>query len=263
MSENQNQPNEHSSMLTEIQERLHESQKKKKAEIEKKLKEKIKKEQDAAQKKLEKIDQEVTEEDKVLSSYQNFLYNLEVDKIKIKDQIQEFINKAAKVQDEIKKTTLKALEKIKPVNELNLQLRELNGATEEKIRSMKKEFEEKFGMSVQAPENGHDEEVEKRIKYDLKRLNRIIKLLETRNTEEKMLVAETDKSGTKEKEEREDENPPAALEEGKEDKFVDSPISTLMKILEKYRKYEGSKNEELASYFEKGNRTSLLKSPGS
>lgn len=250
MSGNRSQQIEHSSLLEKVREQIYEAQEKKKVDVEKKLNEKIKKEKDAAQKKLDRIDQEIAEKEKALTSYGDFLSDLEADKRKIKDQVKEIMNAAAVAQEEARSIIIKVREEVKPVGELILQLKELEEAADQKVQSMKKELEQEFGVNVEVPKNGDDDNIGKRVEDDIDRLNRIEKLLESGIAKEKPIGTDDHENEGIKKEEKRKEDPAVNLVEGKKDGCIDSPISTLMEKLEKHRRYEGIKNKGRASYFE-------------
>jgi hypothetical protein len=170
-------PENSSSILDEIQQQLEQALAKKKEEVEKELEERIKKEREEAKKRLENLDKELQEEKQTLTDFKTTLAEFETNKKELKTQIKDHIEKAINYQTEIESLTGQTLEELKKVSELNQKLEELQQTTGEKVSTLKKDLEEKFGIVAEVPEGEEPEEAEINLAQELAKLKKIKDLL--------------------------------------------------------------------------------------
>jgi len=170
-------PENSSSIFEEIEQQLEKTLAKKKEEVEKQLEERIKKEREEARKRLENLDKELQDEKQTLTDFKTTLAEFETNKKELKTQIKDHIEKAIKFQTEIESLTGQTLEELKKVSELNQKLEELQQTTGEKVASLKKDLEEKFGIMAEIPEGEEAEEEEINLAQELAKLKKIKELL--------------------------------------------------------------------------------------
>jgi hypothetical protein len=183
-------PENSSSILEEIEQQLEKTLAKKKEEVEKELEERIRKEREEARKRLENLDKELQEEKQTLSDFKTTLTEFETNKKELKTQIKDHIEKAIKFQTEIESLTGQTLEELKKVSELNQKLEELQQTTGQKVSSLKKDLEEKFGIMAEIPEGEEAEEEEINLAQELAKLKKIKELLNNRVAAEEVVPEE-------------------------------------------------------------------------
>jgi hypothetical protein len=170
-------PENSSSIFEEIEQQLEKTLAKKKEEVEKQLEERINKEREEARKRLENLDKELQDEKQTLTDFKTTLAEFETNKKELKTQIKDHIEKAIKFQTEIESLTGQTLEELKKVSELNQKLEELQQTTGEKVSTLKKDLEEKFGIMAEIPEGEEAEEEEINLAQELAKLKKIKELL--------------------------------------------------------------------------------------
>jgi hypothetical protein len=207
-------PENSSSILDEIQQQLEQALAKKKEEVEKELEERIKKEREEAKKRLENLDKELQEEKQTLTDFKTTLAEFETNKKELKTQIKDHIEKAIKFQTEIESLTGQTLEELKKVSELNQKLEELQQTTGEKVSTLKKDLEEKFGIVAEVPEGEEPEEAEINLAQELAKLKKIKDLLSNSVPVEEVVPEE---------EPEEPEAPEEAKEEEAEEPTEEAP----------------------------------------
>lgn len=207
-------PENSSSILDEIQQQLEQALAKKKEEVEKELEERIKKEREEAKKRLENLDKELHEEKKTLADFKTTLAEFETNKKELKTQIKDHIEKAINYQTEIESLTGQTLEELKKVSELNQKLEELQQTTGEKVSTLKKDLEEKFGIVAEVPEGEEPEEEEINLAQELAKLKKIKDLLSNSVAVEEVVPEE---------EPEEPEAPEEAKEEEAEEPTEEAP----------------------------------------
>ncbi|MCK4263891.1 MAG: hypothetical protein KAX27_03015 [Candidatus Aminicenantes bacterium] len=279
MAEKNESPKKSVSIIEEIEDQLKDILTKKKQEVEKDLEEKIKQEKEEAKNKIDQIEKEVIEEKESLSNFRDMLAEFESSKADLKIKIKEHLDKAIKFQTDIETITGQTLEELKKVSEFNQQLEELQQNAGEKVSTLKKDLEEKFGIVAEVPESGELEEADFNLERELSKLKKIKELLETdediepeASEPEPLEASEETQPEEEQREERESELPeqeaPQPVEEeqveskeseeeplseekrDKEEMKGDASFHDSFETLEKYRK--GTCNEENGdvSYFE-------------
>lgn len=228
-------PENSSSIFEEIEHQLEKTLAKKKEEVEKQLEEKIRKEKEEAQKRLENLDKELQDEKQTLTDFKTTLAEFENNKKELKTQIKDHIEKAIKFQTEIESLTGQTLEELKKVSELNQKLEELQQTTGERVASLKKDLEEKFGIMAEIPEGEEAEEEEINLAQELAKLKKIKELLNNGVTVEEVVPeegpeeaeapqeAEEEKVEAKPEEEVPAEEPPPAEEPEGEEAVEEKP----------------------------------------
>jgi hypothetical protein len=170
-------PEKSSSIIDEIQQQLEQALARKREEVEKELEERIKKEREEARKRLESLEKELHEEKQTLTDFKTTLAEFETNKRELKTEIKDHIEKAIKYQTEIESLTGQTLEELKKVSELNQKLEELQQTTGERVSTLKKDLEEKFGIVAEMPEGEESEEEEINLAQELAKLKKIKDLL--------------------------------------------------------------------------------------
>ena len=279
MAEKNESPKKSVSIIEEIEDQLEDILTKKKQEVEKDLEERIKQEKEEAKKKVDQIEKEVIEEKESLSNFRDMLAEFEGSKADLKIKIKEHLDKAIKFQTDIETLTGQTLEELKKVSEFNEQLEELQQKAGEKVSTLKKDLEEKFGIVAEVPESGELEEADFNLERELSKLKKIKELLETdediepeASEPEPLEASEETQPEEEQREEREselteqeapqpveeeqveskeDEEEPLSEEKrDKEEMKSDVSFNESFETLEKHRK--GTCNEENGdvSYFE-------------
>ena len=170
-------PETSSSVFDEIQKQLDDALAKKKQDLEKELEERIRKEKEEMQKRLQELDKELDVEKGALVDFKTLLADFETNKSDLKRQIKSHIDKAVRFQSEIETITGQTLEELRKVSDLNQKLDELQQKTEEKIATLKKDLEEKFGIVAELPEAEEFDETEIDLDRELAKLRKIKELL--------------------------------------------------------------------------------------
>jgi hypothetical protein len=177
MAKKDDTPKNSSSVIDEIEQELDQVIARKKEEVEKELEEKIRREREEAHRRIEELDREVERERKTLVDFKSLLSEFETNKKDLKKQIKEHIEKAIQHQTEIESLTGQTLEELKRVSDLNHQLEELQQDTGEKVLSLKRELEEKYGIVAEVPEGDEFGETEIDLEHELTKLKKIKELL--------------------------------------------------------------------------------------
>jgi hypothetical protein len=177
MAKKDDTPKNSSSVIDEIEQQLGEVIARKKEEVEKDLEEKIRREREEAHRRIEELDKEVEQEKKTLVDFKALLSEFEANKKYLKKQIKEHIETAIRHQTEIESLTGQTLEELKKVSDLNRQLEELQQDTGEKVLSLKKDLEEKYGIVAEVPEGDELGETEIDLEHELTKLKKIKDLL--------------------------------------------------------------------------------------
>ncbi len=170
-------PKASSSILDEIQDKLEEALARKKQDVEKELEERIKQEREEAQKRMKEIDNELVQEKQALIDFKDVLAEFDSNKKYLKKQIKEHIDKAVSFQTEIETLTGKTLEELRKVSDLTQQLEKLQQDSGQKMETLKKELEDKFGIVAEVPETEDVDETEINLDQELAKLRKIKELL--------------------------------------------------------------------------------------
>jgi len=190
MAKKDDTPKKSSSVFEEIEEQLEQALAKKKEDIEKELEERIRQEKEETQRRIEGLDKELKQERGALIDIQSQLDEFENQKAELKKQIREHIDKAIKLQTEIETMTGQTLEELKTVSSLNQKLEELQQETGEKVSSLKKSLEEKFGIVADVPEEKEFDETELNLDHELAKLKKIMELLNSNGPVEEVVPEE-------------------------------------------------------------------------
>lgn len=225
---------ESASIIQEIEERLEQAISKKKGQIEKDLEERIKREKEEAEKEIEKIEKDFTEEKQALTSYRDTVREYEDNKVSLRNQIKEHLDKAVQFQREIETLTANTLQELHNVDELSRKLEDIHKKAEEKASVLKKDLEEKFGVSAELLKTREYKEVELNLEQELEKLKKIKELLAIPEAEGKEQAEEEEEKKVEEKEEKEEE---MAEEEKAEEKAGAEEIEA--------EKVKGKKEEKL------------------
>jgi len=241
-------PEKSSSILDEIEQQLEQALAKKKEEVEKELEERIKKEREEAKKRLENLDKELQEEKQTLTDFKTTLAEFETNKKELKIQIKDHIEKAIKYQTEIESLTGQTLEELKKVSELNQKLEELQQTTGEKVSTLKKDLEEKFGIVAEMPEGEEPEGKEINLAQELAKLKKIKDLLSNSVAVEEVVPEEEpeEPEAPEEAEEEEEKEPTeeAPAEEPKPEKEKPKEVKAEEAKEEEEEEEEAKKEEE-------------------
>lgn len=190
MAKKNDTPKNSASIIDEIEQQLEQALSRKKEDVEKELEERIKREKEEAQKRIQEIERELKEEKQTLADFKKLLSDFEANKSELKKQIKVHLDKAIQYQTEIESLTGQTLEELKKVSELNQKLEELQQDTGEKVASLKRELEERFGIVAEVPEGEEAEEAEIDLDKELLKLRKIKQLLETGVVPEEEAVPE-------------------------------------------------------------------------
>jgi len=278
MPKNEENLEDQTPVIEEVESQLEKIFSKKKQEIETELEGKIQKEKEEAKKRINQIEKELEDEKEALVNYRTVLAEFESNKAETKNQIKEHIDKAVQSLAEIDTLTAQTLEELKKVTELNQKLGEFHRAAEEKTASLKKDLEEKFGIVTEGLETKELEHVD--LKQELTKLKKIKELLGPEETPEPEAKKTTEKSiaeeGTEESElskedepnvekpetneatestlseenEAKDKEPSAKEELEKSILKGETDFQDAFEILAKLRKSERAKNDGEVSYFQ-------------
>lgn len=217
MAKKDDTPKSSSSVFDEIEEQLNQALAKRKEELEKELEEKIRLEKEETQKRIEALDSELKQEKGALTEFQSRLDEFEKEKAELKTQIKEHIDKAVEFQAEIETKTGQTLEELKTVSNLNQKLETLQQETEEKLFSLKKDLEEKFGIVAEMPDNDEHLETEINLDLELAKLKKIKELLNSNELTEEVSQETMPQEPIKEEAEEQPEEEPQPEEETREE----------------------------------------------
>ncbi len=236
MAKKDDTPDTSSSVFDEIQKQLDDALVKKKKDLEKELEERIRKEKEEMQKRMQELDKELQVEKGSLGDFKTLLADFEADKNELKKQIKSHIDKAVKFQTEIETMTGQTLEELRKVSELNQKLEELQQRTEEKISTLKKDLEEKFGIVAEMPESEAFDETEIDLDRELAKLRKIKELLNSSGPIEEVVQEMEPEEPEKVEAEEKPAEEPAGEPEGE-------PLPEEVKEEEKEEEKEEAKEE--------------------
>jgi hypothetical protein len=165
-------------LIEEIETKLERLLTKRKEEIERDLEERIRAEKEEADKKIEAIQKEIDKGKEILLDYRTMISEFETERTALQSQLKEHFEKAIQHQTEIEKMAGLTLEELRKVSELNRKLEDLHQSAEEKVNSIKKDLEERFGIVAQLPESKEEEELKIDLEQELTKLKKIKELLE-------------------------------------------------------------------------------------
>jgi hypothetical protein len=262
MEEKKGLPTDSTSIIEKIENQIKETLTKKKKEIEKELKENIRREKQKAEKKIKEVESEISEEEKVLTRYRKMLVELESSKLELKKQIQEHLDTAIQIQAEIETLTGKTLDELKQVGGLSQKLEEIQQDAGEKVSSLKKDLEERFGFIAQVPEEHDGEGAEINLDKELSKLKKIKELLSSGEEEESAVVQQIAQASTSpelpeepvEETIIEDKEPPPEEYKDEEEEKEETLAHLFAAELEKYRRAAKDEEEGKIHYFENKGR---------
>ena len=217
MAKKEDTPEKSSSVFDEIEEQLSQTLAKRKEELERELEEKIRLQKEETQKKIEELNNELKQGKGALTEFQNKLDDFEKEKAELKAQIKGHIDKAVEFQTEIETKTGQTLEELKTVSTLNQKLETLQRETEEKLLSLKKDLEEKFGIVAEMPANDEHPETEINLDQELAKLKKIRELLNSNEIAEEVSQETVPQEPVEEKPEAQPKEEPKPEEETKEE----------------------------------------------
>lgn len=167
-----------SSILEEIESQLNQALEKKKKEIEDELEEKINREKEEAHQKITKIEAELNQDKKTLQDYRGVISEFDQTKHDIKEKIQGHLNKASEFQNDIDTLAEKTLEELRAVSELNARLEEAGKDAAEKIKDLKTDLQDKYGITAELPDSTPGFSADFNLDGELNKLRKIKELLD-------------------------------------------------------------------------------------
>ncbi|MCI4444757.1 MAG: hypothetical protein JHC32_01885, partial [Candidatus Aminicenantes bacterium] len=177
MSEDQQLIKKPVSIIKEIESQLENYLRLQREEIEKALEEKIQKERELARQQLIQIEEKVKQEWQSLEEYGKLWEEFETERNQVLNQIQEYLQKITKRQEEIEILAKETSEDIKAVNKLQERLEELRSQSMEKAAFLKKHLEEKFGLKAELIEKTGEASTTMDLTPELEKLKKIKELL--------------------------------------------------------------------------------------
>lgn len=287
MKENKDILKESASFIKDIEARLKEAISKKKKEIENELEKKIRRNREEAREKIDQIEKDFAEEKLILTNYLDIIREYENNKLNLRNQIKEQLDKTIQFQKKIEALTAQSLEELKKVSDLYHRLEELHKEVEKKTAVLKKDLEERFGIVADVLKTSELKEEELNLDEELAKLIRIKELL-TSSEEERAKSVEEGKEeekqivGSEKEIEKEEEyyNEKAYEKEGiepaiseekktKEDELLSEEvckkvalnseiaIQDTRKALQEYRKSETEEDKGEIIYFQKNDKIIL------
>lgn len=168
---------ESSSIIEEIESQLQDVLEKRKKAVEEELEEKIRQAQEEANKRKNELESQLKDEQEALVNYKNVLSQYENNKDSVKTEIKSHLDKAIALQTEIEEKTALSLDELKIVSDLTQKLEGINLEAGEKVKSLKTELEEKYGIVTQVPDSIGQDEVDFDLETELRKLQKIKELL--------------------------------------------------------------------------------------
>jgi len=230
------------SIIKEIESQLENYLRLQREEIEKALEEKIQKERELARQQLIQIEEKVKQEWQSLEEYGKLWEEFETERNQVLNQIQEYLQKITKRQEEIEILAKETSEDIKAVNKLQERLEELRSQSMEKAAFLKKHLEEKFGLKAELIEKTGEASTTMDLTPELEKLKKIKELLTLENKTENQAI-----NLVEEKESEEQELEKTLAEEIK--KNLIEKQSFLLKKEENQENLEAEKKTEKMDVF--------------
>jgi len=171
-------------IVNEIENQLADILAEKKKEVTRSLEEKLQKEKEEAQKNLDQIEEEYKKEKEGLDTYKTLFVEFETKKSDFKDQMRSHLKKATSYQNEISSLTTQTLEELRAVNKMSQEMDDFKSIAQERLTSIKKDLQEKYGITAPVPKEETKDEVDLNLEQELSKLTKIKKLLEDQNVEE-------------------------------------------------------------------------------
>ncbi len=195
-----------SSILEDIENQLNLTLEKKRQEIEAELEEKINREKEEARQKISRVEQELKEDKQALQDYRVALSEFTVTKKEIKQKIQTHLSKASEYQTEIDSLSEKTLEELRAITDLHARLEQAGNDATEKIGDLKKDLQEKYGVTAELPDSSPGFSADFNLEEELDKLKKIKELLNLNGSQgdkyqitgEQPAAAENPEAGEKE-----------------------------------------------------------------
>ncbi len=181
-----------SSILEEIESQLNQALEKKKKEIEDELEEKINREKEEAHQKITKIETELNQDKKTLQDYRGVISEFDQTKHNIKEKIQGHLDKASEFQNDIDTLAEKTLEELRAVSELNARLEETGKEAADKIKGLKTDLQDKYGITAELPDSSPGFSSDFDLDGELNKLRKIKELLDLNGSNITLLESQPD-----------------------------------------------------------------------
>ncbi len=183
MAENNDLRADQESIVSKIEAQLAEILAKKKAGVNQLLEEKIRQEQEEAKKKLQEIEHEYAQEKESLSTYRTLVAEFETKRLNLREEIKSHLEKAMSSQNEIASLTSRTLEELRSVSQMNQELEDYKNSAKDKLFALKKDLEDKYGITTQIPQEDHRLNMDLDLEKELSKLTKIKELLKNQKSE--------------------------------------------------------------------------------
>jgi len=168
-------------IVSEIENQLADILEKKKKEVTRSLEEKIQKEKEEAQNKIDQIVNEHNREKEGLSTYRSLFVEFEKKRTGFKEKIKSHLNKATSFQSEISSLTNQTLDELQSIGKINREVEDFKSTERERMTFIKKDLQEKYGITTTLPNEDTKEEVDHDLEQELSKLTKIKELLGNQN----------------------------------------------------------------------------------
>ncbi len=200
-----------SSILEDIESQLNQVLEKKRKEIEAELEEKISREKEEASQKISRIEEELNQDRQTLRDYRVVISEFDDTKKEVKQNIRVHLDKASEHQKEIDTLTEKTLEELRAVSELHAKLEEAGKDAAVKIGDLKKDLQEKYGITAELPDSSPGFSADFDLDGELDKLRKIKELLDLNGSNITALESKDYKEDMEEEEKEEEEKPEPEL----------------------------------------------------
>ncbi len=184
MAEDNDLRSDTDTVVSEIENQLADILEKKKKEVTRSLEEKIQQEQEEAQKRIDQIENEHNREKEGLSTYRSLLIEFEKKRTGFKEKIKSHLNKATSFQGEISSLTTQTLDELQSISKINREVEDFKSNERERMTLIKKDLQEKYGITTFIPNEETKEEVGLDLEQELTKLKKIKELLGDQNDNE-------------------------------------------------------------------------------
>jgi hypothetical protein len=184
-----------SSILEEIEFQLNQALDKRRQEIEEELEEKISREKEEARKKISRMEEELSQDKQTLQDYRVVISEFDDTKKEIKLNIQSHLDTASQYQKEIETLTEKTLDELSKISDLHAKLEAAGKDAEEKIVNLRKDLQEKYGVTAELPDSSPGFSADFNLEAELEKLRKIKELLDLNGSQvDKYQISEADLS---------------------------------------------------------------------
>jgi hypothetical protein len=181
MAEDNDLRSDTDTIVSEIENQLADILENKKKEVTRSMEEKIQKEQEEAQKEIDQIENEYKKEKEGLNTYRSLFVEFENKRTGFREKIKSHLNKATSFQGEISSLTTQTLDELQSVNEINREMADFKSTSRERMTSIKKDLQEKYGITTSIPKEDTKEEMDLDLEQELSKLTKIKELLGDKN----------------------------------------------------------------------------------